>query len=81
MDILLQIIQISLFIVAGLCYLVNVIRKYFKNKKDIKLKEFEKQKSKDALFEMYKRYFRENQSVEPKSTQQEIKELEEEQGE
>ncbi len=80
MDILLQIIQISLFIVAGLCYLVNAIRKYLKNKKDIKLKEFEKQKAKEALFEMYKKYFKENQAVEqPISTHEQIQKLEQEQ--
>lgn len=83
MDILLQIIQITLFVVAGLCYIIKSIIKYQKSKKDIKLKEFEKQKARDTLFEMYKKYFRENQSVEQpiKSTQEQIQELEQEKGE
>lgn len=82
MDVLLQIIQISLFVVAGLCYIIKSFIKYQKAKKDIKLKEFEKQKSKELLFEMYKKYFKENQNLEQetKTTTEQINELEQQKG-
>lgn len=82
MDILLQIVQISLFVVAGLCYIIKTIIKYSKTKKELKLNEVQKQKAKEKLFEMYKAYFKENQKVEEsKTTTEQIKELENKEGE
>lgn len=82
MDILLQIVQITLFVVAGLCYIIKSIVKYSKTKKELKLTEAQKQKAKEKLFEMYKAYFKENQSVEkPKTTTEQIHELEQDKGE